>query len=73
MVGSDDERGFEAMRSLYRPMTERGIPLIETDVRTAELAKLASNAFLATKISFANALGAPGRSDRCRRRRARAA
>jgi UDPglucose 6-dehydrogenase len=56
VVGSDDWRGFEAMRELYRALTEGGIPLIETDVRTAELAKLASNAFLATKISFANAL-----------------
>jgi UDPglucose 6-dehydrogenase len=56
VVGSDDRRGVEAMRELYRALTERGIPLIETDVRTAELAKLASNAFLATKISFANAL-----------------
>jgi UDPglucose 6-dehydrogenase len=56
VVGSDDRRGFEAMRELYRALTEGGIPLIETDVRTAELAKLASNAFLATKISFANAL-----------------
>ena len=56
VVGSDDEHGFRTMRELYRPLTERGIPLIETDVRTAELAKLASNAFLATKVSFANAL-----------------
>jgi UDPglucose 6-dehydrogenase len=56
VVGSDDEPGFEAMRRLYGPQIERGIPLIETDVRTAELSKLASNAFLATKISFANAL-----------------
>lgn len=56
VVGSDDAGGFEAMRELFRPLTERGILLIETDVRTAELAKLASNAFLATKISFANAL-----------------
>jgi UDPglucose 6-dehydrogenase len=56
VVGSDDEAGFSAMRRLYGPLTERGVPLIETDVRTAELAKLASNAFLAAKISFANAL-----------------
>jgi len=56
VVGADDERGFLAMRALYRPLTERGVRLIETDVRTAELAKLASNAFLATKLSFANAL-----------------
>jgi UDPglucose 6-dehydrogenase len=44
------------MRSLYGPLVERGTPLIETDVRTAELSKLASNAFLAMKISFSNAL-----------------
>ena len=56
VVGADDERGFQAMRALYRSLTERGVRLIETDVRTAELAKLASNAFLATKLSFANAL-----------------
>src|SRR5688572_3480432 len=56
VVGADDERGFQAMRSLYRSLTDRGVRLIETDVRTAELAKLASNAFLATKLSFANAL-----------------
>jgi len=56
VVGSDDDHGFEAMRELYRPLTDQGIPLIETDVRTAELAKLASNAFLATKISFINAI-----------------
>jgi UDPglucose 6-dehydrogenase len=56
VVGCDDERGFEAMRELYRPLTARGTPLIETDARTAELSKLASNAFLAAKVSFANAL-----------------
>lgn len=57
VVGSDDPGGFEAMRELYGPLVGLGIPLIETDARTAELSKLASNAFLATKISFANALG----------------
>ncbi len=56
VVGADDLRGFERMRQVYQPLTEKGIPLVETDVRTAELSKLASNAFLATKVSFANAL-----------------
>lgn len=56
VVGSDDPGGFQAMRELYRPLVDLGIPLIETDVRTAELSKLASNAFLAAKISFANSL-----------------
>lgn len=56
VVGADEEHGFGVMRELYRPLTERGIRLIETDCRTAELSKLASNAYLAMKISFANAL-----------------
>jgi len=56
LVGADDARGFDAMRRLYAPMLERGVRLIETDVATAELSKHASNAFLALKISYANAL-----------------
>ena len=56
LVGADDEQGFEAMRRLYAPLLERGVRLIETDVATAELSKQASNAFLALKISYANAL-----------------
>jgi UDPglucose 6-dehydrogenase len=56
LVGAEALHGFEAMRELYRPLIEQGIPLIETDLATAELAKHASNAFLALKISFANAM-----------------
>lgn len=56
LIGSDDAEGFEAMRRLYAPLLERGVRLIETDVATAELSKHASNAFLALKISYANAL-----------------
>jgi UDPglucose 6-dehydrogenase len=56
LVGADDETGFAAMRRLYAPLTDRGVRLIETDVATAELAKQATNAFLALKISYANAL-----------------
>jgi UDPglucose 6-dehydrogenase len=41
---------------LYEPLIDRGVHVIVTDIRTAELAKHASNAFLATKISFVNAL-----------------
>jgi UDPglucose 6-dehydrogenase len=44
------------MRLLYEPLTRKGSRFIESDIRTAELAKHASNAFLALKISFANAL-----------------
>jgi UDPglucose 6-dehydrogenase len=56
LVGAASQRGFEVMRELYRPLTDAGVPLVETDVRSAELAKHASNAFLALKISYANAL-----------------
>jgi UDPglucose 6-dehydrogenase len=56
VVGSDSERGFAVLRELYAPILAAGHRAIETDPRTAELSKLASNAFLATKISFANAL-----------------
>ena len=56
VVGADDDRGRQVLSELYAPLLDGRRPLIETDPRTAELAKLASNAFLATKISFANAL-----------------
>ena len=44
------------MEALYRPLIEHGAQWIATDVRTAELAKHACNAFLSMKISFANAM-----------------
>ena len=46
----------ETVREIYRPLTDAGIPLIVTDLSTAELAKGAANAFLAMKISFINAM-----------------
>jgi len=56
LVGARSSRGFETMRRLFEPLIRDGSRLIETDMPTAELAKHASNAFLALKISFANAL-----------------
>src|SRR5690606_8684202 len=44
------------MREVYQPMLAEGVPLIVTDYPTAELVKTAANAFLATKISFINAM-----------------
>ena len=44
------------MRRVYARQLEAGVPLIVTDFETAELVKVAANAFLATKISFINAL-----------------
>jgi UDPglucose 6-dehydrogenase len=56
LVGAESEHGFRVMERLYEPLVVAGHPLLRTDIRTAELAKHASNAFLALKISFANAL-----------------
>jgi len=56
LVGARSSRGFETMRRLFEPLIRDGSRLIETDMPTAELAKHACNAFLALKISFANAL-----------------
>jgi len=53
VVGADpgDEAAAEAVEDLYRPL---GGEILRTDVASAEMIKLASNAFLATKISFIN-------------------
>ncbi len=56
LVGAETPRAFSVMRSIYGSLIDAGCRYIETDVRTAELAKHASNAFLAVKISFVNAL-----------------
>jgi UDPglucose 6-dehydrogenase len=56
LIGAEAEWAFEVMRELYRPLTDQGSPMIETNIATAELAKHACNAFLALKISYANAL-----------------
>ena len=56
LVGGSSRRGFDVLRRLYQPFLDDGVPLIETDITSAELAKHASNAFLALKISYANAL-----------------
>jgi UDPglucose 6-dehydrogenase len=55
LVGASTPRAFEVMRRLYRPYVDDGVELIETDITSAELAKHASNAFLALKISYVNA------------------
>ncbi|GIV00426.1 MAG: UDP-glucose 6-dehydrogenase [Actinomycetota bacterium] len=56
LVGAETETARAALRALYEPLTCAGRRLIETDIATAELAKHACNAFLATKVSFVNAL-----------------
>ena len=54
IIGVDNEEAEEIMKNLYAPFVRTGKPIITMDVRSAELTKYASNAMLATKISFMN-------------------
>lgn len=54
VVGADTERALEILRGIYAPLYLIHTPIVETTPETAELVKYASNAFLATKISFIN-------------------
>ena len=54
VVGTEDERARRIMREVYRPLFLNETPILFTGRRAAELIKYASNAFLATKISFIN-------------------
>lgn len=54
VVGADSERAFEVMRQLYRPLYINETPMVMTTPESAEITKYASNAFLATKITFIN-------------------
>ena len=66
VVGSDSREALDALRALYEPVIEQSfpteldprpkatVPFITTDLVSAEMIKYASNAFLATKISFIN-------------------
>jgi UDPglucose 6-dehydrogenase len=53
VIGADSNKATEIMKKLYSPIKA---PIIITDIRSAELIKHASNSFLATKISFINAV-----------------
>ena len=54
VVGCDDPKAVEIMKRLYKPQTDQNVRLLFTNRVSAELIKYASNAFLATKISFIN-------------------
>ncbi|QPG69813.1 UDP-glucose dehydrogenase family protein [Mycolicibacterium mucogenicum] len=55
-VQADSQRAEAAIRELYARILGRGVPFLLTDLQTAELVKVSANAFLATKISFINAI-----------------
>jgi nucleotide sugar dehydrogenase len=63
VVGADDTLALEEVVEVYRPILDQSfpgvglrgdVPLVKTDLMTAEMVKYAANAFLAMKISFAN-------------------
>jgi UDPglucose 6-dehydrogenase len=54
VLGTDSERAREVMRALYRPLYLNETPMVMTAPETSEIIKYASNAFLATKITFIN-------------------
>ncbi len=56
VVGTDNSRATEHLRTLYAPFNRNHNRLVEMDVRSAELTKYAANSMLATKISFMNEL-----------------
>ncbi|MFC7327471.1 UDP-glucose dehydrogenase family protein [Marinactinospora rubrisoli] len=56
VIGTDSPRVERVMREISANQIAQGIPFLVTDLQTAELVKVSANAFLATKISFINAM-----------------
>ena len=54
VIGTDDIKAAKIMKNLYSPLISKGASYLQTSRRAAELIKYASNAFLATKITFIN-------------------
>ncbi len=54
VIGSNDEKSKKILKNLYSPLISKGAKFLSTNRRAAELIKYASNAFLATKITFIN-------------------
>ncbi len=56
VIGSNKKKHFQTLKKLYQPLINKGAKFFSTSRRGAELIKYASNAFLATKITFINEL-----------------
>lgn len=56
VIGVTSDKAEEILRRVYAPLLEIGTPWIRADLPTSELVKVAANSFLATKISFINAM-----------------
>jgi UDPglucose 6-dehydrogenase len=58
VIGAEDPEAIAILKDLYKPLNLIEVPFVITNVATSELIKYASNAFLATKISFINEMSA---------------
>jgi UDPglucose 6-dehydrogenase len=56
VIGTNDKRSNKVLKNLYSPLISKGAKYVNTSRRASELIKYASNAFLATKITFINEL-----------------
>lgn len=56
VTGAESTRAAEALKEIYSRQMAENVPILVTDIKTAEMIKYASNAFLAAKISFVNEL-----------------
>ena len=56
VIGEDNKKSGDILQNLFQKLHEKNIPIIRTNLPTAELIKYANNAFLATKISYINTL-----------------
>ena len=54
VIGTESEKAQKILKEVYRPLYLNNTPFVFTNLETAEMIKYASNAFLATKISFIN-------------------
>ncbi len=54
VVGADDATTLEYVASIYASLAEAGVPVLRMNIKTAELIKYATNAFLATKLAYVN-------------------
>ena len=56
VIGVTSDKAEALLKLAYKPLLDNGVPWIRADLPTAELVKVAANSFLATKISFINAM-----------------
>ena len=56
VIGIESKKAERILREIYQPIIQKGYPILITDIKSAEMIKYASNAFLATKLSFINEL-----------------